>query len=80
MDGRLEFIGENVQISYHSDPSLCGVSGMIIDETRETIVIESEGVRKVVSKRPAKFMFEDGEVLGSKIAYRPQDRIKKVKA
>jgi RNase P/RNase MRP subunit p29 len=64
MDGRVE----------------CGVSGMIVDETRETIVIESEGVRKVVSKRPAKFMFEDGEVLGSKIAYRPQDRIKKVKA
>jgi RNase P/RNase MRP subunit p29 len=80
MDGRAEFIGENVQISYHSDPSLCGVSGMIVDETRETIVIESEGVRTIVSKRPAKFMFEDGEVLGSKIAYRPQDRIKKVKA
>jgi RNase P/RNase MRP subunit p29 len=80
MDGRAEFIGENVHISYHSDPSLCGVSGMIVDETRETIVIESEGVRKVISKRPAKFMFEDGEVLGSKIAYRPQDRIKKVKA
>ena len=80
MDGREEFIGENVQISYHSDPSLCGVSGMIVDETRETMIIESEGVRKIISKRPARFMFEDGEVLGSKIAYRPQDRIKKVKA
>ena len=80
MDGRAEFIGENVQISYHSDPSLCGVSGMIVDETRETIIIETEGDRKIISKRPARFMFEDGEVLGSKIAYRPQDRIKKVKA
>ena len=80
MDGRAEFIGENVQISYHSDPSLCGVSGMIVDETRETIIIEAEGDRKIISKRPARFMFEDGEVLGSKIAYRPQDRIKKVKA
>ena len=80
MDGRVEFIGENVQISYHSDPSLCGVSGMIVDETRETMVIETEGVRKIISKRPARFMFKDGEVLGSKIAYRPQDRIKKVKA
>ena len=80
MDGRAEFIGEKVQISYHSDPSLCGVSGMIVDETRETMVIESKGVRKIISKRPARFMFEDGEVLGSKIAYRPQDRIKKVKA
>ena len=80
MDGRAEFIGEKVQISYHSDPSLCGVSGMIVDETRETMVIEAEGVRKIISKRPGRFMFEDGEVLGSKIAYRPQDRIKKVKA
>jgi len=80
MDGRTEFIGENVEVSYHSDPSLCGVSGMIVDETRETMVIESKGVRKIISKRPARFMFEDGEVLGSKIAYRPQDRIKKVKA
>jgi RNase P/RNase MRP subunit p29 len=53
---------------------------MIVDETRETMVIESKGVRKIISKRPARFMFEDGEVLGSKIAYRPQDRIKKVKA
>ena len=41
MDGRTEFIGENVTISHHSDSSLCGVSGMIVDETRETIVIES---------------------------------------
>ena len=80
MDGRTEFIGENVEVSYHSDPSLCGVSGMMVDETRETMVIESKGVRKIISKRPARFMFKDGEVLGSKIAYRPLDRIKKVKA
>jgi ribonuclease P protein subunit POP4 len=80
MDGRTEFIGENITISHHSDPSLCGVSGMIIDETRETVVIDSNGLKKTVSKRPAKFMFESGEIIGSKIAYRPQDRIKKVKA
>ena len=53
---------------------------MIIDETRETVVIDSNGLKKTVSKRPAKFMFESGEIVGSKIAYRPQDRIKKVKA
>ncbi len=80
MDGRAEFIGENVTISHHSDPSLCGVSGKIVDETRETVVIETNGLKKIVSKRSAKFMFENGEIVGSKIAYRPQDRIKKVKA
>ena len=53
---------------------------MIVNETRETVVIESDGSKKTVSKRPARFMFENGEIIGSKIAYRPQDRIKKVKA
>ena len=80
MDGRTEFIGEHVTISEHSDPSLCGISGMIIDETRETIAFEVNGTKKMVSKRPATFLFESGEIIGSKIAYRPQDRIKKVKA
>ena len=80
MDGRTEFIGENVTISHHSDPSLCGVSGMIVDETRETVVIEANRLKKMESKRTAKYMLENGEIVGSKIAYRPQDRIKKVKA
>ena len=69
MDGRAEFIGEIVTISHHSDPSLCGVSGMIIYETRETMVIESDGSKKTVSKRPARFMFENGEIVGSKVGY-----------
>jgi len=80
MDGRVEFIGECVTITEHSDPSICGMSGIIIDETRETVIIKSKGYRKIISKRPGKFLFENGELLGSKIAYRPQDRIKKVKA
>lgn len=52
----------------------------MIDETREMLVIRSNGSKKNVSKRPAKFVFKDGELVGKKIAYRPQDRIKKVKA
>ena len=80
MDGRGEFMGEQVTVSQHSDPSIQGISGKIIDETRETITIFSDGKAKMVSKRPGKFMFKDGELNGDKIAYRSQDRIKKVKA
>jgi RNase P/RNase MRP subunit p29 len=80
MDGRKEFIGENITVSEHSDPSLRGISGVITGESRETITIESNGIQKMISKRPAKFMFESGELMGNKIAYRSQDRIKKVKA
>ena len=79
MDGRVELIGEHVEVSDHTDPSLCGISGTVIDESREMLVIRSNGSKKIISKRPAKFVFEDGELVGKKIAYRPQDRIKKVK-
>ena len=41
MDGRVELIGEHVEVSYHTDPSLCGISGTVIDETREMLVIRS---------------------------------------
>ena len=80
MDGRVELIGEHVEVSHHTDPSLCGISGTVIDEKREMLVIRSNGSKKNVSKRPARFVFKDGELMGKKIAYRPQDRIKKVKA
>ena len=80
MDGRDELIGEEVTVSGHSDPSIQGISGRVIDETRETFTIYSDGKSKMVSKRPGKFMFKNGELIGNKIAYRSQDRIKKVKA
>ena len=80
MDGRDEFMGEQVTVSEHSDPSIQGISGKVVDETRETITIFSNAKAKMVSKRPGKFMFKDGELEGNKIAYRSQDRIKKVKA
>ena len=49
MDGRDEFMGEQVTVSEHSDPSISGSSGIIIDETRETITIHSDGKNKMVS-------------------------------
>ena len=79
MGGRGEFIGEHVEITHHSDPSQCGMSGIVVNETRETLVIKANGSEKIVSKRPGKFSFSGGDILGGKIAYRPQDRIKKVK-
>ena len=49
MDGRGEFMGEQVTVSQHSDPSIQGISGKIIDETRETITIFSDGKAKMLS-------------------------------
>ena len=80
MDGRIEFIGENVTVSEHSDPSLCGVSGKIIGESRETITIESNGKQKMISKRPAKFMFEKTrKIVNEKKSIAQQDVMQELK-
>lgn len=77
-----ELIGLEVEIVNSTDPSLIGVQGTIVDETRETFVIEQAGKQKVVSKAIAIFRMtlpsgEAVEVDGAKLVARPEDRIKK---
>ena len=50
-----EFIGRRVTVAEHSDPSLCGLAGTVVDETRETLLLEFGGGRKRVAKRGVNF-------------------------
>jgi len=77
-----EFIGLNAKVvrSPHSD--YVGISGRVLDETRNTIVILHENKKKTIIKSTAVFNFTmpDGtvvEVDGKAIIGRPEDRIKK---
>ena len=80
---RYEFIGLHVKIKECKDPIWVGKSGLIIDETKNTFRIEIENQQKTIAKRTATFEFDCGEkkitLDGSKIAYRPEDRIKKTR-
>lgn len=78
-----ELIGLQVKIKKCTDPSWIGKTGVIIDETKNTFVIEIHNQQKKITKKTATFEFEcDGEKIeidGLKITYRPEDRIKKVR-
>ena len=81
---RDELIGLHVRIRECTDPTWKDVSGRIIDETKNTFLIETiDGRQKRMIKNTAKFEFDiKGEKIiidGSKIMYRPEDRIKKVR-
>jgi len=80
---RDELIGRRVTIRESTDPTLDNKSGLIIDETKNTFLIEIENKEKKVGKNIAKFEFEqDGKKIllnGSKLIFRPEDRIKKVR-
>jgi len=77
-----EFIGLGVSVVRATDPSLVGVKGRVVDESRNMLIIESGGREKSVPKTGSRFWFEvEGgvEIDGSEILYRPEDRIKKAR-
>ena len=80
---KYELIGLHVDITDCSDPNWKGQSGLIVNETKNTFLIEINDQQKMIAKKTATFEFNfDGKKItidGSKIMYRPEDRIKKVR-
>ncbi len=77
------FIGLPVEVVNSSDRRRIGLSGTVVDETKNLLVIEKEGKDVKVPKASCTFRFtlESGEktdVRGSAIAFRPHERPKKV--
>jgi ribonuclease P protein subunit POP4 len=80
---REEFIGLHVKIKECKDRGWIGKSGLIVDETKNTFLIKIKNEKKMIAKKTATFEFEYGgkkiTLDGAKIAYRPEDRIKKIR-
>ncbi|QGA80976.1 ribonuclease P protein component 1 [Candidatus Nanohalobium constans] len=73
---RHELIGLRVEIEEHPDSNKVGISGEVLDETRDMLRIED----KWVEKEGTTFVFELGEekirIKGDIIKKRPEDRVK----
>jgi len=79
---KLEFIGVEASVVRSTDPSLVGVRGLVVDETRNTFVLDAGGREKRVPKQGTRFRFnlQGGvELEGEEILFRPEDRIKKAR-
>ena len=79
-----ELTGLRVRIVQANDGGMIGMQGTVVNETRETLVIE-EGKERTVPKRGTAFEFilDDGTstvLEGDSITYRPEDRIKRAGA
>ncbi|MFQ6064915.1 MAG: ribonuclease P protein component 1 [Candidatus Bathyarchaeia archaeon] len=77
-----ELIGLDANVVKSSNPSCVGISGKVVDETRNTLVIIHQNKKKAIIKEAAVFHFTmpDGtvvEINGKTIVGRPEDRIKK---
>ena len=77
-----EFIGTEAKVAKSRHQGYVGISGRIIDETRNTFVILHKGERKRIIKDSTvfNFKFSDGtivEIDGKLLVRRPEDRLKK---
>ena len=78
-----ELIGLPVTVNQCKDPTWINKTGIIIDETKNTFLIRFNNKSKRIAKNIAKFEFEQNgmkiRLNGSKIVYKPEDRIKKAR-
>mgnify|MGYP000274074016 CR=1 FL=1 len=79
---RGEFIGTAVKIVDSKNPSQKGITGKVVDETRQMIIIKTDKGVKNFAKDQCIFSFQlpSGEwirVNGKLLVARPEDRVKK---
>ncbi|HEV8289617.1 MAG TPA: ribonuclease P protein subunit [Candidatus Norongarragalinales archaeon] len=75
-----ELIGLDVSIEQAPNKSLIGLKGKIIDETKETLLVETSKGRRVIPKTGTRLFFPSfGEsVQGDALRVRPEERTKKL--
>ena len=77
-----ELIGLAVEVVRATDPSLVGLKGRVVDETRNMLLVDTGGGEKMIAKQGSRFRFEaqgGAEVEGDEIRFRPEDRIKRAR-
>ena len=73
----LPWIYRKIQVTDSTDPNLVGMSGMVLDETRRTILVNT-GVKEVtLAKDTIRFTIDDENIDGTLVGQRPEERIGK---
>lgn len=78
-----EIIGKKVKVTHAKNNSLNGIEGIIVDETRNTITVDTpNGGKKLLKSQVVLKMVSKGNVYeldGRLLLNRPEDRIKKTR-
>jgi len=78
---RGELIGREVTVYEAKNPSMNNMNGKIVDETRNTIRIQTKkGIKTVMKKTVTLDIVSEGKkirIQGEKIVGKPEERIKK---
>lgn len=70
-------IGKRIRVAEARNSSILGITGEVVDETQNTLVIDTEKGRKKLLKNQITFIVEGKVVAGKDIVGKPEDRITK---
>ena len=73
----LPWLSRNLEVIDSTDPTLIGDSGVVMDETKRTIIIQNGNNEITMAKDTIRFTIEEEEINGSKVGQRPEERIGK---
>lgn len=71
-----EWIGKHIRVITAANPSQQGMEGIVVDETRNTIVVETAKGVKRVQKHGTLFEIDGQEITGDEVLVAPEERIK----
>ena len=73
----LPWISRNIQVTDSTDPTLVGMSGMVVDETMRTILVNTGSQEVIPAKDTIRITIDDEKIDGSLVGQRPEERIGK---
>ncbi len=76
VDEKKPFIGKHLKVMRATNETYKSIEGFVVDETKQTFVVEQDGVQKTIFKKGTLFQIGNMEIDGDAINKRVEDRIK----
>ena len=72
----MPWLSRSITVVESLDPTLVGLTGTVLEETRRTIRVLTDSGRVRLAKHVITFRIDSGEIIeGSSVTQRPEDRI-----
>ena len=65
----LPWLSRKLEVIDSTDPTLVGISGVVMDETKRTIIIQTSNTESTMAKDTIRFTIEEEEINGSKVGH-----------
>jgi len=73
---RMSWIGRNLQVVDSLDSSLIDLTGTVVKETKNMLVVRSDSKDRKIPKSVVSFTIDDSETIdGHAVLHRPENRI-----